>query len=128
MDQTKLHFVLSGFNEELGFRIFTFDGIAPDYARTSYTVKIDLALARQYGIRLQELPLLCRALLDRSYGSSAFQAFTYPEAEMSNYANAAAARQEAARNKKPPRRPAAATEVGSAWRTPGLRPLVLGSK
>jgi len=51
-----MQFVLKGFSEDMGFRIFAFDGIAADRTHVKYTVKDDLALTRNYGIRLQELP------------------------------------------------------------------------
>ena len=60
-----MQFVLTGFTQDLGFRVFAFEGIGADRIRTKFTVKAELALIRNYGIRIQELPLLCRGLLDR---------------------------------------------------------------
>ena len=74
-----MQFVLKGFSEEMGFRIFAFDGIAADRTHVKYTGKADLALTRNYGIRLQELPLLCRALLDGHQRAEDERAFTYTE-------------------------------------------------
>jgi len=104
-------FVLRGFSEATGCRVFAFEGIAADRTRAAFTVKADLALARRYGIRLQELPLLCRGVLDRRYEDLQTRAFNYSEEEMSLYAKDCAA----VKQRKPPRRPAAGT-VGSAWR------------
>jgi len=108
-----MQFVLMGFSEAVGFRIFNFEGVASDRTRTAFTVKTDLALTRRYGIRLQELPLLCREVLERRDDEQK-RAFTYTEADMSIYADVAAARDKA-QKRKPPRRPVS-DRVGSAWR------------
>lgn len=112
-----MQFVLMGFSESRGFRVFIFEGIAPDRTRSPFTVKTDLALARQYGIRLQELPLLCRAVLERSYSGLEKRAFTYTEDDMRQHAGIAASREEALRKRKPPRKPVS-ERVGAAWRGP----------
>ena len=97
-----MNFVLNGFSEVMGFRVFAFEGIAEDRTRTAFTVRTDLALARKYGIRLQELPLLCREVLERRDEAEEKRAFTYTEADMCLYASAcAAAREKAAQRKKP---------------------------
>jgi hypothetical protein len=57
-------FTLIGFGQDEGFRVFTFEGLGEDRMRTRFTVRADLALIRGYDIRVQELPLLCRALLE----------------------------------------------------------------
>ncbi len=61
-----MQFVLSGFTQEMGFRVFRFEGVAADRPRTRtvFTVRAERALIRRYGIQIQELPLLCRGLLD----------------------------------------------------------------
>jgi hypothetical protein len=97
-------FILQGFSEVTGFRIFAFEGITADRTRAEFTVKTDLALTRRYGIRLQELPLLCRAVLERLHEGGEARAFTYTEADMCVYASCAAAREEAAKRRRPPRR------------------------
>lgn len=118
MENPKVQFVLKGFSEVTGCRVFAFEGVNADRSRTDFTVKTDLALARRYGIRLQELPLLCKAILERKYeGDTALRTFTYTEADMGQYADSAAARVEAAKNRKPARRPATAN-LGTAWRVP----------
>jgi hypothetical protein len=118
VENPKIQFVLKGFSEVTGCRIFAFEGVNADRSRTDFTVKTDLALARRYGIRLQELPLLCKAILERKHeGDTAMRTFTYTEADMGQYADSAAARVEAAKNRKPARRPATAN-LGTAWRVP----------
>lgn len=96
----KTQFVLQGFSEAMGFRIFAFEGIAADRSRTSFTVRTDLALARRYGIRLQELPLLCREILDEQVADGEEREYTYPEERMSLYAGAAGSRDPSGRLRK----------------------------
>lgn len=57
-----MQYILSGFTQDMGFRVFRFEGVAVDRPRTRtvFTVRADLALIRRYGIQIQELPLLCR--------------------------------------------------------------------
>jgi len=117
VENPKIQFVLKGFSQIKGFRVFAFEGIASDRTRAMFTVKADLDMSRTYGIRLQELPLLCRAVLERTYFGGEKRAFAYSEEEMRLFADSAAARQEAAKQKKPPRRPAS-DQVGAAWRGP----------
>jgi len=109
-----MQFVLKGFTQDIGFRVFAFDGVAADRTRTAFTVRTDLALIRQYGIRVQELPLLCRGVLERQEGE-AERAMTFTEDGMRLHADAQTAEREAAQRKralhKPPSKPA-----GSGWR------------
>lgn len=119
MDNVKTQFTLMGFRESTGYRVFQFEQIAADHTRTPYTVRADLALARRYGIRLQELPLLCRGLLDRRDETADTRALTYSEEDMSQHKESSGAREEVSRHRKPPRRPAA-ENLGNAWRAPIL--------
>jgi hypothetical protein len=115
---SKMQFILKGFSHELGFRVFRFDGVASDRTRTLFTVKADLALSRTYGIPLQELPLLCRALLDEHYEADSNHDLTYSEREMRMHAvNRAAMRDAAAQKRKPARKPPIGN-IGAAWRAP----------
>ena len=104
MENSKIRLILKGFSQDLEFRVFEFEGINADWERASFTVGIDVALARKYGIRLQELPLLCRGVLDQCCDGDEKRAFTYSEAEMRSRAYSLAAREEAAKYKKAPRR------------------------
>ncbi|MBI4876752.1 MAG: hypothetical protein HY822_19115 [Acidobacteria bacterium] len=118
MSNPKRQFVLRGFSQVTGFRVFAFEGVAADRTRALYSVRVDMALTRQYGIRLQELPLLCRDVLDRRDEDGGVRAFTYTEEDMSLHAKeCAAAREGAALRKKAPRRPAP-EHLGAAWRVP----------
>ncbi len=112
-----MQFILKGFSQAMAFRVFAFEGIAGGRTRTAFTVRADLALIRKYGIRLQDLPLLCRAVLERRPEGEERRAFTYTEEDMGVYADCAAEREQAARKRKAPRRPAP-DHAGTAWRVP----------
>ena len=115
-----MQFVLTTFTQDMGFRVFAFEGIDADRVRTTFTVRVDLALIRTYGIRMQELPLLCRSLLERRDAASGVHALTFTEEEMGIYSkDCATARAAAAQKRKPPRRPPS-ENTGSAWRVPTL--------
>jgi hypothetical protein len=129
---TAMQYILTGFTQDLGFRVFAFERIGEDRLRTRFTVRADLALIRRYGIRLQDLPLMCRGLLDRanearsnevlsSEGGSKEgdkRTFIFTEDEMSLYERTSlAAREAAAQKKRPPRRPTS-ENIGAAWRAP----------
>ncbi|HWZ32016.1 MAG TPA: hypothetical protein VNX18_11810 [Bryobacteraceae bacterium] len=112
----KMQFVLTGFTHDMGFRVFAFERLAEDRTRTKCTVRADLALVRTYGIHIQELPLLCRALLDRREDGDKIPSLTFTEEEMRTCASErAAAREAAIKKRKPPQKPAA-ENLGSAWR------------
>jgi hypothetical protein len=112
----KMQFVLKGFRQAAGVRTFEFEGVDTDKSRSVYTVTADLALSRRYGIALQDLPLLCKGVLECRDETGAIHTFAYTEAAMSTYASERTARLEAQR-KKAPRRPTAA-QTGTAWRGP----------
>ena len=79
-----VRFILTGFTQESGVRVFAFEKVAEDHTRTNYSVRADLALSRRYDIRMQELPLLCRALLERrGTEQDDTHAFIFTEQEMS---------------------------------------------
>jgi hypothetical protein len=112
-----MQFVLTGFSQDLAFRVFAFERMGLDRVRTKYAVKADLALVRRYGIPVQELPLLCRNLLVRSdNGEESERTLTFTEDDMCLHAkDRVAAREAAALKRKPPRRPTS-ENVGAAWR------------
>jgi hypothetical protein len=111
-----LQYILTGFTHDLRFRVFAFTCVGDDRVRTDYKVKVDLGLLPKYGIRIQELPLLCREVLERRSGSDEQRTFTYSEADMRLAADISASRAAAlAQKKKVPRRPPS-ENVGAAWR------------
>lgn len=111
-----MQFILTGFKQESGFRVFTFERVEADRSRTPCTVRADLALIRRFGIQIQDLPLLCRSLLERQAEGVELQPLIYGEDEMRIYSTErSSARALAASRRKPPRRPTGETP-GAAWR------------
>ena len=100
-----MQYVLTGFTQDVGFRVFAFDGLGEDRVRTEYKVRADLALIRRYGIRVQELPLLCRGLLERRDPALEQRTFTYSEDDMAVHLGVCAERDAAAQKKRAARRP-----------------------
>ena len=111
-----MQFVFRGFIAAGECRDFAFECVAADRTRTAVIVRADLVLARRYGIRVQELPLLCRRLLERDEGGVKSRV-TFTEEEMCRHASdCAAARAAAAANKRSfPRKPVS-EKVGAGWR------------
>jgi hypothetical protein len=104
-----VQFSLIGFRQDTGFRVFTFESTAADHTRTAYTVRADLALTRKHGIRVQELPLLCRGLLERAGEGEQKYTATFTEEEMRLHSHTCTeARDAAIRRRKSLRRPLAA--------------------
>ncbi|HPT27103.1 MAG TPA: hypothetical protein PLZ95_11840 [Bryobacteraceae bacterium] len=116
VERQKVQFILDGFSQVTGFRIFTFERVAADRTRKSFTVRTDVALAQRYGIRLQELPLLCRAVLEQHQDDATRCAFTFTEEDMCRHAQCASARAAEVRQRRDRRPPPVTT--ASAWRFP----------
>lgn len=111
-----MQFTLTGFTQEMGFRVFAFEHMGEDRIRTRWTVRADLALIRTYGIRLQELPLMCRGLLERHDNGEETRSIIFSEDEMRTCANErATAKEVAASRRRQPRRPVG-ENTGTAWR------------
>jgi hypothetical protein len=108
-------YVLTGFTQNLGFRVFGFDGLGAEHSREGFIVKTDLSLIRKYGIRVQDLPLLCRGVLERRDESLDQRTFTYSESDMRSHATVVADRQAMQRRSTPPPR-TARQNLGTAWR------------
>lgn len=113
-----MRFIFTGFTPGMVFRVFAFQRLAADYTRTEFTVKADLSLVRKHGIHLQELPLLCRALLEDHKGLMSGDDLIFTEADMCRHQSACAAVKEAAALKKW-RKPSNAN-AGGGWRTTPL--------
>src|SRR5580692_7425899 len=97
-------FTLTGFTQDAGCRVFAYEGTGDDRIRIPFTVRADLALSRKYGIRLQELPLMCLGILERSVTDEAGdpespvpqRALTFTEDAMIRYADDCVIAREAA--------------------------------
>jgi hypothetical protein len=112
----KVQFVLTGFTHDVGFRVFAFERIGEDRGRTKCTVRADLSLSQRYGVHIQELPLLCRALLEKHEESGDFRSLTFSEVEFRACSDERAAAHALALSKRrPPVRPAG-ENAGAAWR------------
>ena len=113
-----MEFVMMGFGEERGVRRFTFEGIAGDRTRKQFTVTADLAMLRKYQIAVQELPLLCRRLLERESAVSTTSALEFTEQLMREHQDQYLAnKREAELKKRAHKRPAPSVATGQAWRT-----------
>jgi len=111
-----MQFILTGFTQDLAFRVFAFERMGLDRVRTKFVVRADLALVRRYGIQVQELPLLCRNLLEKHDEGQEACTLTFTEDEMCVHAkDRTAAREAAASKRKTPRKPPG-ENLGAAWR------------
>jgi hypothetical protein len=121
MEPNKSSFVLTGFSHDLGFRVFEFDRVSEAQTRTRHTVRADMTLVRKYGVHIQELPLLCRRLLDVS--QAAGSSLTLSEADMIACAEKETLRNQA-KARKPWQRPSSEQAIdGSSPDTGNARPV-----
>lgn len=90
-----MEYQFTGFTHKGEFREFAFNGIDDARGKTLFKVVADLELSRKYHIAVQELPLLCRRLLEQIPDGSGPRTLTFTEAEMQTLVTerAAAARQ-----------------------------------
>jgi hypothetical protein len=107
-------FILKGFTQEMGIRVFAFERVGEDQKRTEYTISADLALTRRYDIRIQDLPLLCRLSLERHEASDDTRSFIFTEGEMSSHATKCKAAADAASLKRRAHHPAFSRHAGQA--------------
>lgn len=57
-------FILLGFSQENTIRHFAFERVSADGTRGQFKVDADLQLVREFKIKVQELPLICRRMLE----------------------------------------------------------------
>ena len=112
-------FILTGFTQDIGFRVFAFARGGADRSSAVYTVRADLALSRRYEIALQELPLLCQNLLESREDIEQTCALTFGEEEMCLYATKCAMAREAPTEKGKSSRQIPGGHLGAAWRGHG---------
>jgi hypothetical protein len=113
-----MQFILTGFSQDREFRVFAFEGITPERMRVAFTVRADLDLSRRYGIRLQELPLICREVLEHLEEGEQQHALTFTEDAMRVHASNIAAARAAATQKRASARKPVSENTGAAWRSP----------
>ena len=108
-------FLLTGFTQASGIRTYTFE-CRIGATRSVYTVEVDLALIPVYGIRIQDLPLLCRELLQLRNPADEMNAMVLTEQRMRSHAEKlTTAREEAAQKKRQPKQ-AATPLAADGWR------------
>ena len=107
-------FILKGFTQEMGIRVFAFERVGEDQTRTECTVSADLALTRRYDIRVQDLPLLCRLFLERHEAADDTRRFIFTEGEMSSHATKCKAAADAASLKRRAHHPGFSRRAGQA--------------
>lgn len=110
-----MQYILTGFTHHMGSRVFAFECVGEDRGRTEYKVSADLALIAKYGIRVQELPLLCRGILERRDVGEERRTMVYTETDMRLHAETSATQSAIQQKRKQPRRPPS-DSVGTAWR------------
>ncbi len=108
-----MEFLLSGFTQLENIRQYSFDAVGQDRVRQQVTVGADLGLIHRYGIKLQELPLLCRRLLEKR---GSIEATMFAESDMMQYSNERAAELEALKEKRRDHPRPVSNRVGHAWR------------
>jgi hypothetical protein len=98
-----MRFTFTGFRQDGGSRVLSYEALGGDGVRTLFSVRVDLELSRKHRIRLQELPLFCVSVLDRRTGEERDLVFT-DEAMARSVAEAAAAQEAEAAKSAPQKR------------------------
>ena len=115
--KSNLQFFLTGFSQTAGIRIYAFQGRLEAH-RSDYTVEVDLALIPGYGIRIQELPLLCRELLQQGVQPDEAKAFVFTEQRMRSHAQVLSLSREDAEQKKKQSRRLGSADPATTYRPP----------
>ena len=111
-----MEFTMTGFNEESGVRRYKFKGTFVDRTSREFTVETDVALARKFGIGLQELPLLCRRLLEKDVERLNVSTIIFSEELMREHSDQCAAADRAAQEKRKAHRRPNPARLGEHWR------------
>jgi hypothetical protein len=118
-----VEFVLTGFSQENNIRRYTFQALPAGNSKPvatnkkEWTVSADLSLMRKHKIPLQELPLLCKRLVEAQADQAKEDTLMFTERDMLGYASNRTAAELAAEVKKRARRMPSSSRVGMAWRT-----------
>jgi hypothetical protein len=115
-----MQFMLKGFTQDSVCRVFEFDCIGPSQPRTQFTVCADLNLARRHGIRVQELPLLCRSVLESREAPDEARAFIFTEQKMIAYVKECTVAKELAAQKKKSPGKTMDEKIVAGWRPQAL--------
>jgi len=114
-----MEFVLAGFRQDSNIRRFNFEAVSADRTRRTVMVGADLNLIRKHKIPLQDLPLLCRRLLEGHVDVAALvlTELMFTEKDMLRCADDRAAAVDAAAQKRRAHHPPVSSRVGQAWRS-----------
>lgn len=107
-------FVLTAMTNEGAMRRFTFAAAGTARGQAGIAVLVDLDLARKYRIGLQELPLLCAGLLERSLAPA--NTLIFSESDMIDCANLRKQAESDRARKQLTRKKPTSPLVGQAWR------------
>ena len=94
------NFILTGFRQTNGIRYYMYQAQHDDGSSSEITVDAEMRLLLKHGIGLQELPLLCRRLLEVQDQHASLRAVTFTEDLMKEQADQRAALKQAAQAKK----------------------------
>jgi hypothetical protein len=81
-----MSFILLGFSQEDNVRHFAFERVGADGTRGKFKVNADLRIVREFKIKVQELPLICRRMLESQPVEIEAQDLTLTEANMRLFA------------------------------------------
>jgi hypothetical protein len=111
-----MEFTMTGFSEDLGIRRYRFKSVLADRRSLEFAVDTDVAMARKYGIVLQELPLLCRRLLEKNIERLDSDPIVFSEELMREHASQCAATERAAQERRKSHRRPTPARLGEHWR------------
>ncbi len=122
-----MEFSMTGFTQEHGIRRYIFKAASVDQKFREFAVDADVTVARKYGIALQELPLLCRRLLEsdaagqisRMEGDASMQdarVLTFSEELMRQHADRCADLERALQERRRSHRRPNTARLGEHWR------------
>lgn len=106
------NYVFTGFKQADTVRHLAFDCVDDDRSKSSVIVHADVTLARKHAILIQDLPLLCRRLLETAEGATPVS-MTFTEANM---VAAEMAGTKPVVYRKPQKRVTGPNRIGQAWR------------
>lgn len=85
-ENTNMAFILLGFSQEDTVRHFAFERIGADGTRGQFKVDADLRMVKEFNIKVQELPLICRRMLESQPVEMEAQDLTLTEDNMRLFA------------------------------------------
>ena len=110
-----MNFVFTGFRQDDSVREYAFQ--AATQPPEKFTVGADLNLVRKHNVPLQELPLLCRQLLEAKDEPRKSPSLVFTEQDMLAYVENRARVAHDAESKRRKFRVAASPRIGEAWRS-----------